>query len=154
MKNLSKFLTITAITFALSLNNVAMSKDAAQGPKVAVIDLQKVIESSPTINALKIDRKNKIEGLAAFVEKARTEVSKETDATKKAALEEKYNKELNARKEVIDKEYTQKLTAIDKDITALIKSKAKSMGYDLTLAKSIVLDGGDDITTDIIKGLK
>lgn len=150
----SKFLTIAAITLALSTTNFAMAKGASSDFRVATVDLQKIVESSPAINSLKMDRKNKIESLTAFVEKARTDVNKETNATKKKALEDKYNKELNERKSVIDKEYAQKLTEIDKNVTALIKTKAKELGYDLTLTKSIVLDGGDDITAEILKGLK
>lgn len=153
----SKFLTITAIALALSFNSAVMAKGSAgntTGFKVAIVDIQKVIENSPAINALKIDRKNKIDSLTSFVEKARNEVSKESDATKKKALEDKYNKELNERKSVIDKDYAQKLSDIDKNVTGIIKAKAKALGYDLTLTKNIVLDGGDDITADIIKELK
>lgn len=155
MKKLAKLLTITAMALALSLNNFAMAKDAsnvATGCNVAVVDVAKVVESSPTINALKIDRNNKINDLAAFVEKARTDVAKEPDAAKKKALENKYNKELNDRKNAMDSAYAQKLSDVDKEVTALIKTKSSK--YDLVLTKSSVLDGGIDITSEVIKGLK
>lgn len=153
----SKTLTIMAFLLTLTMNNFAFSKclsKAAVGCNIAVVDVQKVVENSPAVNALKTDRKNKIADLAAFVEKARADIAKETDDTKKKTLEDNYNKELNTRKNVIDKIYAQKLSDIDKDITALIKSKASECGYDLTLTKSSILDGGTDITTEIIKGLK
>lgn len=42
----------------------------------------------------------------------------------------------------------------DKNITSIIKKKAKASGYNLVLVKSSVIDGGTDITADIIKDLK
>jgi len=154
---ISKILTITAVALALSMNNFgiskAMAKDSADF-KVAVVDLQKIVESSPEINALKVDRKNKIDDLAKFVDNARAAVAKETNDAKKKSLEDGYNKELNTRKDALDRDYAQKLSDVDKDITALIKSKAKALNYDLVLTRSTVLDGGDDITADIIKQLK
>lgn len=154
---ISKFLTITAITLALSMGNfasAALPTSNSTGFRVAVVDIQKIVESSPQINALRVDRKNKIDELVKFVETARTAVSKETNEAKKKTLEESYNKELNAKKEVIDQDYAKKLSDIDKNITELIKVKAKAANYDLVLTKNTVLDGGDDITAEIIKGLR
>lgn len=149
----SKILTITAITFAISLsmNNFAFSRDLSKA-NIAVVDVQKVLESSPEISALNTDRKNKVNELVSFVEKARADVANEPNATKKKALEDSYNKELNLRKEALDKEYIKKVSDVDKNITALINSKASS--YDLVLKKSGVIDGGIDITNEVIKGLK
>lgn len=158
---ISKKLVITAVALTLSINNFVMAKTApvkaASVPacfNVAVVDVQKVVENSPQINALKTDRKNKVEDLAKFVEKARTDVAKETDDNKKKALEDSYNKELNVRKDNIDKDYVKKLSTIDKDITTLIKTKAKEGKYDLILTKNSVINGGTDITSEIIKDLK
>jgi len=152
-----RFLAITAIALALSINNFTISKAFAKTQtniNVAVVDVQKVVESSPEINALKTERKNKLEDLQSFVDKAKADVSKETNVSRKTTLEDGYNKELNLRKDSIDKDYVKKISDIDKSITGVIKTKAKASGYDLVLAKSSVLDGGTDITSEIIKGLK
>ena len=149
-----KFLAITAIAFALSMNNFTISKAIAKNStnlNVAIVDVQKIIENSPEITALKVERKNVLTDLQTFVEKAKADVSKETNVARKTTLEESYNKELNLRKDTIDKEYVKKISDVDKSITALIKIKASS--YDLVLTKSSVLNGGTDITADIIKGL-
>lgn len=147
----SKILAITAVVAALSMNTLALSKDSSKA-NIAVIDVQKVLESSPEINALNVDRKNKVNELVSFVEKARADVAKETNATKKKTLEDNYTKELNQRKEALDKEYIKKISDVDKDITALINSKTSD--YDLVLKKSSVIEGGTDITNEIIKELK
>lgn len=163
----SKILTITAIAFAFSMNNFAMTKNVsnpvtkapakttAPAPAklmVAVVDVQKVVESSPAINSSKLDRKNKLEDLAKFVENAKSDVAKETNASKKKILEDGYNKELNVRKDAIDKEYVQKLSEVDRIITTLINTKTSN--YDLVLVKTSVLKGGVDITSEIVKELK
>ncbi len=154
---ISKILTITAIAFFLSINKFAiqgaMAKTSAN-LNVAIVDTQKIVESSPEINALKIDAKNKLSDLALFAEKARADIAKETNTTNKKTLEDGYNNEYNVKKVAFDQEYTKKLSDIDKNITSIIKTKAKVSGYDLVLVKSSVLDGGTDITNEIIKGLK
>ena len=141
------------MTFVLGLsaNNFASAKGSA-GFSVAVVDVQKIVENSPQISALKTEQKNKITGLANFVEKAKADVAKQTDATKKKELEENYNKELNTKKAAIDKDAATKLVEFDKSVRAIIK--VKSADYDLVLTKGTVLEGGTDITNEIIKELK
>lgn len=152
MKTL-KVLTVAAVALALGLltTNFASAKDSAKF-SVAVIDTQRIIENSPQISALKTEQKNKMTDLVTFIEKAKADVAKQTDATKKKSLEESYNRELNLRKADIDKEYVKKLTEFDKNVKDIIKSKAAN--YDLVLVKSSVLNGGTDITNEIIKELK
>ena len=150
-----RFLAITAIAFALSMNNFAISKTMAKNSaslNVAVVDVQKIVENSPQISALKAEQKNKINGLATFVEKAKVDVAKQTDDAKKKALEESYNKELNTKKAAIDKDAATKLVEFDKSVRDIIKAKAAN--FDLVLTKSSVIDGGTDITDEVIKELK
>lgn len=156
MRN-SKFPIVVAIALVLSVNGCLLEKAEAKsisGAKVAIVDVQKIVESSPEINALKISRQKDIESLVKFAEVARTEVEKETNASKKKALEDGYNKELNIKKVNFDKDFTQKLSDYDKNVTALIDKKAKSMGYDIVLIKTSVLSGGTNITDEIIKEFK
>ena len=90
----------------------------------------------------------------AFVEKARKDVAATTDVKKKQSLEDKYNKELSAKKTAMDKNYTEKLTAIDAAISKQIEAQAKAGGYDIVLAKGVVLYGGTDITDVVKKAVK
>lgn len=155
MNTVSKSLTLMAVAFALgmSANNFASSKVPANF-SVAVVDVQKVVASSPQVDALKTQQKNNYSALAKFVQGAKADLAKEKDAAKKKALEEKYGKELNDKKIAIEKDYTQKLADIDKNISETIKTKAASGGYDLVLTKNVVLVGGKDITDEIAKSLK
>ena len=153
MNNKLKFLAIgtAAFVIGLSVNNFAMSD---VGYKVAVVDVGKVISSSSQVEALKKEQQAKSKELMAFVEKARDDVSAQKDDKKKQDLEQKYNNDLRAKKEAMDKNYAAKLTAIDDFISKQIDDAAKKDGYDLVLVKGAVLNGGTDITDAIIKAVK
>ena len=155
MKNNFKILTISLVAFAIGLTagNYAIS-DVPANFKVAVVDVQKVVASSAQVKALKEEQKKKSQDLAKFIETAKTNIDKEKDDKKKAALEKKYNKEFQAKRQDIAKNYETKLLAIDKNITETINANAKANGYDLVLAKGAVLSGGTDITSEISKAVK
>lgn len=155
MKINVKILSIALIAFTMGLTagNYAVS-DVPSNFKVAVVDVQKVVASSSQVKALKADQAKKGQELAKFIETAKTAIDKEKDAAKKKALEEKYNKEFQSKRKVIAKDYETKLLAIDKNISSIIDAKAKANGYNLVLAKGVVLSGGTDITDQISSSIK
>ena len=155
MKNSMKLLAIAAVAFGIGVatSNFAVS-DVPSNFKVAVVDVQKVVASSNQVKALTKDKTTQREELAKLVKTASEAINKEKDATKKKALETKYNKEFKSKQETITKNYEKKLLEIDKNISALIDSKAKANGYNLVLAKGVVLSGGTDITDEISKQVK
>ena len=153
MNNKLKFLFvgISAFVIGLSLNNIAVSDVTS---KIATVDVADVVNSSGQVQALKKEQQAKAEEIIKFVEKARKDVASTTDTKKKQALEDKYNKELSNKKQAMDKNYATKLEAIDKSISAQIASQAKLGGYDIVLAKGVVLYGGSDITEAVKKAVK
>lgn len=148
-KNLGLLSFLAALVFALSVNTV-MAADF----NVAIVDVPQLVSSSAQVQALKKDQQAKAEEMVKFIENARKSVADITDATKKKAAEDKYNKEFQAKKEKMDKEYANKLKAIDDSITKQINEQAKAKGYDLVLSKNMVLYGGVDITSELIKTIK
>ncbi len=155
MKNGVKILTISLLAFGIGLaaGNYAIS-DVPSNYKVAVVDVQKLIASSAQVKSLKEDQKKKGQDLSKFVENAKSTLDKEKDPAKKKALEAKYNKEFQTKRTTIAKDYETKLLAIDKSISALIAENAKTNGYNLVLAKGVVLSGGIDITDEISRQVK
>lgn len=153
MNNKLKFLFvgISAFVIGLSLNNIAVSDVTS---KIATVDVADVVNSSGQVQALKKEQQTKAKEIMTFVEKARKDVASTTDTKKKQALEDKYNKELSNKKQAMDKNYATKLEAIDKSISAQIASQAKLGGYDIVLAKGVVLYGGTDITDAVKKAVK
>lgn len=142
---------VSAFIIGMSVNNYAISDVPS---KIAVVDVQKVVASSAQVKALKADREAKIKNLAAFVNNARAAVQKETNAEKKKALEAKYNKELNTKRDAIQKDYAKRLADVDKNISAVVAQKAKAANYDIVIAKGVVLYGGSDITAEVAKSVK
>lgn len=153
MNNKIKILAVGLLTFAsgIAFSDFAMSDVPS---KIAVVDVQEVVNSSSQVQALKKEQQAKMKEVVSFVEKARKEVAATTDVKKKQALEEKYNKELNTKKTAMDKNYADKLTAIDSTISKQIETQAKAGGYDIVLAKGVVLYGGSDITDAVKKAVK
>ena len=145
--------TAAAFVIGFSASNFAMS-DVPASYKVAVVDVTQVVNSSNQVKALKKEQQTKMEEVLKYIDKARKDVAAVSDEKQKKALEEKYNKELLAKRDKLEKEYTTKLAAIDKSISSTIDAQAKAGNYDLVLAKGVVLHGGTDITQEVIKAVK
>ena len=139
------------LTLAL-FSAICLSVSAVE--KVAVVDIQKVVNKSAQVQALKKEQANKRKELAEFVKKAQADIKAQPDQAKKQALVKKYDKEHAKKRQANAKQYQQKLSAIDKSITASIVAQAKAMGYDLVIAKGVVIYGGDDITDAVSKVIK
>ena len=144
---------ILGLLFAVS---VILSTGIAQAEEfsVAVVDVPAVVSASAKVQALKKDQQTKAQDIIKFIEKARKDVASITDANKKKAAEEKYNKELMTKKEKMDSDYAAKLKELDDSISNQIIEKAKADGYNIVLSKGIVLYGGTDITQEVIKVIK
>jgi outer membrane protein len=151
MKKSLSLLAATAVVLGgLTFGNIANAADFS----VAVVDVPAVVNASAQVQALKKEQQLKAQEIIKFIEKARKDVASISDAKKKKAAEEKYNKELVTKKEKMDAEYAQKLRALDESISKQINDKAKADGYDIVLSKGIVLYGGNDITDEIVKIIK
>ena len=132
---------------------LGLSLNSALATEVACVDVQKVVNESKQVQALKKEQETKAKEMMKLVEKARKEIAATSDVKKKQSLEEKYNKELLAKKEKSDKDYSEKLKNIETSISNVIAQEAKTKGYDLVITKSNVLYTNKDITSDIINAV-
>lgn len=149
---MKKVLTILSVLTLMMTTAAAFAEP--QPPKIAVVDIQKVVAASSQVKALKSSQEAKNKELAAFIKKAQADVNKQTDVKKKKSLAESYEKQLAQKREANLKEYTTKLKAADAAITAQIGKKATELGYTMVLPKSAVVYGGDDITATVLKTIK
>ena len=145
------FKKITILTaFIILTCNLAQ----ADVKKVAVVDVQKIVNKSAQVQALKKEQQAKQKEMAQFIKKAGEDIKKQPDEKQRKALAKKYDTELKAKREANAKTYKTKLETADKNITNTIIQQAKAQGYDLVLTKGVVLYGGDDITESIMKVVK
>ena len=150
----TKIMAIACLVLGIVIgaNNFAMSDISTQ--KIAVVDIQSVVAKSTQVKTLKDEQTKKAEELAKWLDSVNADVKKQTTEENKQKLLKKYNDELARKKETNAKEYAQKLAAIDKNISDTIASQAKLKGYDIVIAKSSVLYGGADITSEVAKAVK
>lgn len=116
---------------------------------IAVVDLQKVVGNSSQVKQLKLEHTKKMDELNKIIVNARGAIANESDPAKVLALEEKYTKEFNQKKDMLDKDYNRRLGEIEKNIKNEIAQKAQKDNYEYVFAKSVVLYGGKDITEEI-----
>lgn len=146
-------LVIIAFMLGLCVNNFAMSGVPANY-NVAVVDVAKVVSSSKQVATLKKEQQSKMEQIKKIYDNAQAQAMKEKDVKKRNEIMKKAEDSVVKIKTDNDKVYAKKLADIDKSISATIQGQAKKSGYDLVLAKGIVLYGGTDITAEVQKIVK
>lgn len=153
MKNNIWFIIACVLVFFVgyNMNDVAVSFPRY---KVAVIDVPEVLSQSSEIQALKRSQDKEMEELNTLISKAQNELLNEHDRNKLIQKESEYRKQIEAKKQTMDKEYNSKLAKINDNIKLLISKEAKKSNYNLVLPTGIVLSGGDDITDNIVKQIK
>lgn len=132
----------------LSISAVFANED------IAVVDLQQLVSNSSQVKQLKQEHSKKISELDKIIVNARGEISNEKDPAKVLLIEDRYMKEFNTKKEALESDYNTKLSNIEKNIKSEITKKAQKDGYDYVFAKSVVLHGGKDITSELIGVIK
>ena len=146
---MKKTILTAAIILGLSGMNAAFADT-----KVAIVDVQAVVAQSQQVKVLKQEQTKKIQDLEKWLKKVNEDVAKQQTEEGKQKLTKKYNEEFAKKKADIAKDYQAKLQVIDKSISDTIAQQAKAKGYDMVIAKGIVLYGGNDITADIQKVVK
>ena len=122
--------------------------------KIAVVDVPAIVAKSAQVQTLKKEQQTKISELDKWLKSAQADVAKQQTKEGKEKLLKQYNSDFAKKKEAIAKDYRAKLSAVDKSITETITTRARAMGYDMVIVKSMVIMGGDDITAEIQKLVK
>ena len=146
---MKKTILTAAIILGLSTMNAAFADT-----KIAIVDVQAVVAQSQQVKALKKEQQTKIQDLEKWLTTVRADVEKQQTQEGKDKLLKKYNAEFAKKKEVIAKDYASRIQVVEKSISDTIAQQARAKGYDIVIAKGMVLYGGDDITADITKVVK
>lgn len=148
MKKIFVVMSILLLNFAF-LNTVK-----AEDLKIAVVNVPKIVETSSQVQALKREQQSKMQEIQKWLDTVRADVQKQSTKENREKLIKKYDVEFTKKQDLINKSYATKLQAIDKSITETITKEAKTLGYNMVIAKSVVLYGGKDITSEIMKKVK
>lgn len=154
MRKQIKILALVAFAFGIGFGCANVAVSGVTTPTIAVVNVDKVLHSSAQVAALKKDQQKKANDLKAWLKNAQADVDKQSTPQTKQTMRAKYEKELAAKREANNKAFSAKLTEIDKSVTNTISQYAKSKGYSIVLAKSVVIYGGTDITADVAKIVK
>ena len=138
----------------LSIMGLLSGISMAAVQNIAVVDVNAVVAKSAQVQSLKKEQQTKMADLEKWLKTAQADVNKQQTKEGKEKLLKQYNSEFAKKKEAIAKDYKTKLSAVDKSITETITTKARALGYDMVISKSMVIMGGDDITAEIQKIVK
>ena len=154
MKKQIKILVLLAFVFGLSFGSANIAMSDATAPTIAVVNVDKILNSSAQVSALKKDQEKKAIELKNWLKTAQADVDKQSTPQTKQATRVKYEKELAAKREANNKAFASQLATIDKNVTNTISRYAKAKGYPVVIAKSVVIYGGTDITNEVAKLVK
>lgn len=154
MKKQIKILTLAAFAFGIGFGSANIAMSGATAPTIAVVNVEKVLNSSSQVASLKKEQQKKAADLKNWLKNAQADVDKQSTPQGKQTMRAKYEKELASRREANNKSFSTQLAAIDKSVTNTITQYAKSKGYPIVIAKSVVIYGGTDITADVAKLIK
>ena len=143
-----------SVIAAILIFTLGFSARAMFSVKVAMVDVQKIVNSSAAVNALKVEHQGKMAELQTWLSNAEKEIEKETISSKKEKLTKKYQQELNQKQQAVQQAYAQELQKIDTLISEDITKIANEKGYDLVIVKGMVISGADDITEYVIEGVR
>ena len=131
-----------------------MDKNNQNPLKVAIVDVQWVVNHVPAVQALRQEHQNKSVALKQWVDSVNAEIAKQSNDDSKKELVQKYQLEFSQKQQSLNQEHMQKVQSIDADITKLVSDVAAKEGYNYVFAKGTVLFGGTDITQKIVDQIK
>ena len=134
-----------------AMNDVAISFPRY---KVAVVDVNKIMEQSKDVKNLKASQDKQMKELETLITKAQNEIVNTQDQTKAMELQANYSKQIETKRNAIDEEYSKKIVQITSNIKNLISVQAKKTDYNLVLPTGMVISGGEDITDNVIKEMQ
>ena len=120
---------------------------------IAVVNLKQVVGQSQKLMFIRKENNIKLNELSKWLDGVEKEISSEKDKKKRQKLAGQYKDLAKEKEKLIKQEYDKKIQEIDKEITALIDEVAAKAGCKVILDKNLVVKGGKDITTDVIKKL-
>ena len=128
-------------------------KSALTPSNIAVVNLKQVVGQSQKLMIIRKENSIKLNELSKWLDGVEKEIGSEKDKKKRQKLAGQYKNLAKEKENLIKQEYDKKIQEMDKEITALIDEVAAKAGCKVILDKNLVVKGGKDITSDVIKQL-
>lgn len=120
----------------------------------AVVDLQRVVLSSKEIAALSNSRQEQIQELKKMADAANDKIKLIKNENTKKEVSQKYLDEINSKRDAFDRVHNSSLQAADQNLNNVINEVAASKGLGIILNKTSVVNGGTDITDEVVEIVK
>ena len=160
--------TMLTLLLAMSaLAPMAVFPSAAQAAGIGVVDVQRILQSSPLLKALEQAQQEVAQAEQKLME-AREKKRKELQEKQQTLSPEdfrnlvrKYEDEIIAQAKAEEtklgrrkEEIRTKKEDLEKRVETAVQAIAKQKGLDIVINKQLVLFGGIDVTADVIAKLK
>ena len=148
MKMFKRSIVLLAV---MSLMLGYSAKSSAAG--TAVVDLDKIRDNYTASQELSADLKVKETELQKFVANAQKQIQDAKTPLEKKNLEEKLGEQFNIKRNAYAKDQAVKWGIIEDKVVKSIKEISDLKKFDIVLNKQVVINGGFDITDEVIAKL-
>jgi Skp family chaperone for outer membrane proteins len=148
MKMFKRTVVLLAV-MSLMISYSAKSSAAGTG----IVDLDKIRDNYTVAQELTADLKVKESDLQKFIMDAQKQIQEAKTPVEKKNLEDKLGEQFNVKRNAYAKDQTAKWSKIEDTVISTIKAVSASKKFDMVLNKQVVIDGGYDITDEVIAKL-
>ena len=122
--------------------------------KVAVVDVQKIVEHSKDVAAFNEDMQNKKLELQKWLDESGKEVEKVKEKDMREKLIAQYRQEFTQKYQELQNEELVRTQELNNQITKVVEEAGKKAGYDHVFAAGVVIYGAQDITDVVLKAME
>ena len=109
MRKQIKILALVAFAFGIGFGCANIAVSGVTTPTIAVVNVDKVLNSSAQVTALKKDQQKRASDLKNWLKNAQADVDKQSTPQAKQSMRAKYEKELASKREANNKVFSAKL---------------------------------------------
>lgn len=127
------------------------AKSSAEG--FAVVNLDKIKDNYTAAQELTADMNVKEAELKKFLDDAQKQIQNAKTPLEKQNLQDKLGEQFNIKRNAYSKDQAEKLAKIEDTVVKVVKEISSAKKFNLVLNKQVVIDGGCDITDDVLAKL-
>ncbi len=152
--NSKHLLTVSGLVLAFVIGFSVHKNCTVSAPfNIAVVNVKQVVSQSQKLMLIRKENDKKLKELSKWLDGVEKDIGSEKDKKKREKLASQYKKLAKEKEDLIKQDYNKKIQEIDVEITSLINEVATEAQCEVILDKNLVVNGGKDITADVIKKL-